>query len=92
MKYLYDNKLLDGFFKALFASDQFGFETATENAKTDEFDEDFDTWKDMLIETYADEEGIDVNELTDAVNNSKEFLKDLKAEHEELADILDDED
>jgi len=91
MKYLYDNKLLDGFFKALFATDQFGFETATENAKTDSYDKDFDAWKDMLIETYADEEDIDIDELTDAVNDNEEFLKDLEDEHEELGEFLDED-
>lgn len=91
MKYLYNNKLLDGFFKALFASDQFGFETATENAKTDNYDFNFTAWKDMLIETYADEEDVDIDDLTDAVNNSEEFLKDLEAEHEELGEFIDED-
>ena len=62
----YDNAILDSFYKALFATDEFDYETGVQNDKTDmllEFDSKaelrsfkFEQWLDRLVDDYIKEQ------------------------------------
>ena len=63
---MYKSKILDKFYEALFCTDFYDYESATQNAKTDELanfvtgpkeeQQDFEGWLDMLIDTYVKEQ------------------------------------
>ena len=62
---MYNTKLLNKFYEALFSTDFNDFETATQNMKTDclETCTDFDSWLNKLVETFAEEYDVDKEQV-----------------------------
>lgn len=56
---MYESKLLNRFRRALFHTDYYDVESATQNAKTDELFEceDFSDWFDYLVDCFVGEAG-----------------------------------
>ena len=54
---MYKSTLIDRFYKALFSTDYAGYDSATQNAKTDYLSEydNFEGWFDMLISRFVEE-------------------------------------
>ena len=92
---MFKTKLINLFYEALFSTDFHDFASATQNAKTDcLFDyKNFDEWLDKLINVFAAEEEVNVATVKAEALADAEFMKMLKAEHEELLELCaDDED
>jgi hypothetical protein len=90
---MYNSKIINEFNKALFSTDYNGYDSATQNAKTDrlfEFD-NFDEWFDMLIDIFADEFNIDPDLVRSELCDCVEFLDSMRAEYDELLDLLSDD-
>lgn len=91
---MFKTKLIDKFYEALFSTDFKDYASATQNAKTDYlFDyKTFDEWFDKLVQVFANEEEVDAAAVKAEALADVEFMKMLKAEYEELLDLLADED
>ena len=92
---MFKTKLIDNFYEALFSTDFKDYASATQNAKTDYlFDyKTFDEWFDKLTKVFADEEEVNIADVKAEALADAEFMKMLKAEYEELIELLkDDED
>ena len=90
---MFKTKLIDNFYEALFSTDFKDYASATQNAKTDYlFDcKNFDEWFDKLANVFADEEKVNVTNVKAEAIADAEFIKMLKAEYEELIDLLEDD-
>ena len=91
---MFTTKLINEFYEALFSTDFNDYETATQNAKTDNlFDcKDFDEWFEMLIKTFAEESEIHADIIRSDALSDSEFIKCMKAEYEELKELCSDDD
>lgn len=92
---MFKTKLINKFYEALFSTDFKDYASATQNAKTDYlFDcKNFDEWFDKLVNVFAAEEGVNAAAVKAEALADAEFMKMLKAEYEELIELLkDDED
>jgi len=91
---MFNTKLIDKFYEALFCTDFKDYTSATQNEKTDCLSEckDFDEWLDRLINVFADEEEVNAVEVRTAALADKKFIETMKAEYEELLELCDDED
>ena len=91
---MFNTKLIDKFYEALFSTDFKDYASATQNAKTDYlFDcKTFDEWLDKLVNVFADEEEVNATVVKVEAVADVEFMKMLKAEYEELLELLADED
>ena len=91
---MFNTKLINKFYEALFSTDFKDYASATQNAKTDYlFDcKNFDEWFDKLVNVFADEEEVNVADVKVEAVADAEFMKMLKAEYEELIELLADED
>ncbi len=91
---MYKQKILNKFYEALFCTDFYDYESATQNAKTDELadfvtgpkeeQQDFEGWFNMLIDTYVDEQA-DLKEDSDdfvdiQIATKEEILKAIAKE------------
>ena len=90
---MFKTKLINKFYEALFSTDFKDYASATQNAKTDYlFDcKTFDEWFDKLVNVFANEEEADVAVVKAEATADAEFMKMIKAEYEELLDLLADE-
>lgn len=90
---MFKAKLVNKFNQALFSSDYIGFESATENAKTDYlFDYDnFEDWFDMLINSFVEEYEVDKNSLLKDISECSEFVESMKFEYKELLELCSDD-
>ena len=106
---MYESTLINRFNRALFSTDYTGYESATQNAKTDYlFDYDnFEDWFDMLISRFVEEteedrdfaiendldviDPVDEDELRKAIEARPEFVKNMRAEYEELRELCADD-
>ena len=90
---MFKTKLIDNFYEALFSTDFKDYASATQNAKTDYlFDcKNFDEWFDKLVNVFADEEEVNIADVKAEAIADAEFIKMLKAEYEELIDLLEDD-
>ena len=88
---MYNTKLLNKFYEALFSTDFNDFETATQNMKTDclETCTDFDSWANKLVDTFVEEYDVDKNQLVQDMKNDSNFMEDLRFEYDDLVDMLD---
>ena len=88
---MYNTKLLNKFYEALFSTDFNDFETATQNMKTDclETCTDFDSWTTKLVDTFVEEYDVDKNQLVQDMKNDSNFMEDLRFEYDDLVDMLD---
>lgn len=88
---MYNTKLLNKFYEALFSTDFNDFETATQNMKTDclETCTDFSSWTDKLVDTFVKEYDVDKNQLVQDMKNDSNFMEDLRFEYDDLVDMLD---
>lgn len=88
---MYNTKLLNKFYEALFSTDFNDFETATQNMKTDclETYTDFDSWTTKLVDTFVEEYDVDKNQLVQDMKNDSNFMEDLRFEYDDLVDMLD---
>ena len=88
---MYNTKLLNKFYEALFSTDFNDFETATQNMKTDclETCTDFDSWLNKLVDTFVEEYDVDKNQLVQDMKNDSNFIEDLRFEYDDLVDMLD---
>ena len=92
---MFKTKLINKFYEALFCTDFKDYASATQNAKTDYlFDcKDFDEWFDKLVNVFANEEVVNAADVKAEAIADVEFMKMLKAEYDELLELLaDDED
>jgi hypothetical protein len=91
---MFNTKLIDKFYEALFCTDFKDYASATQNEKTDCLAEckDFDEWLDRLINVFADEEEVNAADVRTAALADKKFIETMKAEYEELLELCDDED
>lgn len=91
---MFNTKLIDKFYEALFSTDFKDYTSATQNAKTDYlFDcKNFDEWLDKLVNVFADEEEVNAADVKAEAVADAAFMKMLKAEYEELFELLADED
>ena len=92
---MFKTKLINKFYEALFCTDFKDYASATQNAKTDYlFDcKDFDEWFDKLVNVFANEEEVNAADVKAEAIADVEFMKMLKAEYDELLELLaDDED
>ena len=87
---MFNTKLINKFYEALFSTDFKDYASATQNAKTDYlFDcKNFDEWLDKLVNVFADEEDVNAADVKAEALADAEFMKMLKAEYEELLDLL----
>jgi len=98
---MYKSKILDKFYEALFCTDFYDYESATQNAKTDELanfvtglneeQQDFDGWLDMLIDTYVEEQE-ELKECSDdfvdiQIATKEEILKAIAEEPQFIDDM-----
>ena len=90
---MFKTKLINKFYEALFSTDFNDYETATQNAKTDNlFDcKDFNEWLVMLIKTFAREFELATELIIIDVYSDSEFIKSMKAEYEELKELCADD-
>ena len=90
---MFNTKLINKFYEALFSTDFKDYASATQNAKTDYlFDcKNFDEWFDKLVNVFADEEEVDAATVKSEALADAEFMKMIKAEYEELLELLADE-
>ena len=90
---MFKTNLINKFYEALFCTDFNDYASATQNAKTDYlFDcKNFDEWLDKLVNVFADEEKVNVTNVKAEAIADAEFIKMLKAEYEELIDLLEDD-
>ncbi len=91
---MFNTKLIDKFYEALFSTDFHDYPSTTQNEKTDCLSEckDFDEWLDRLINVFADEEEVNATTVKTAALADKKFIETMKAEYEELLELCDDED
>ena len=92
---MFNTKLINKFYEALFSTDFKDYASATQNAKTDYlFDfKTFEEWFDKLTKVFAAEEEVNATDVKAEALADVEFMKMLKAEYEELIELLkDDED
>jgi hypothetical protein len=91
---MFNTKLIDKFYEALFCTDFNDYASATQNAKTDNLFEckDFDEWLDKLINVFAVEEKVNVADVRTSTLAVKKFIDTMKAEYEELLELCADED
>ena len=91
---MFKTKLIDKFYEALFSTDFKDYASATQNAKTDYlFDyKTFDEWFDKLVNVFAAEEEVNATTVKAEALADAEFIKTLKAEYEELLDLLAEDD
>ena len=90
---MFKTKLINKFYEALFSTDFKDYASATQNAKTDYlFDcKNFDEWFDKLVNVFAAEEDVNAAAVKAAAIADVEFMKMIKAEYDELLDLLADE-
>lgn len=90
---MFKTNLINKFYEALFCTDFNDYASATQNAKTDYlFDcKNFDEWFNKLVNVFADEEKVNVTNVKAEAIADAEFIKMLKAEYEELIDLLEDD-
>lgn len=91
---MFNTKLIDKFYEALFSTDFKDYASAMQNAKTDYlFDcKNFDEWFDKLANVFAAEEEVNAADVKAEAITDAEFMKMLKAEYEELLDLLAEDD
>ena len=91
---MFKTKLIDKFYEVLFSTDFKGYASATQNAKTDYlFDyKTFDEWFDKLVNVFATEEEVNASDVKAEALADAEFMKTLKAEYDELLDLLAEDD
>jgi hypothetical protein len=91
---MFNTKLTDKFYEALFCSGFKDYTSATQNEKTDCLAEckNFDEWLDRLINVFADEEEVNAATVRTTALADKKFIETMKAEYEELLELCDDED
>ena len=79
---MFNTKLIDKFYEALFCTDFKDYASAVQNAKTDYLSEckDFNEWLDKLINVFADEEGLNAADIRVEVFADKKFIDAMKAE------------
>ena len=90
---MFKSKLLNKFNQALFSSGTIGFESATENAKTDylfDFD-NFEDWFNMLIDSFVEEYEVDKDMLIKDISECPEFVDSMRDEYEELLELCSDD-
>ena len=90
---MFNTKLIDKFYEALFSTDFKDYASATQNAKTDYlFDcKNLEEWFDKLVNVFADEEGIDATTVKVEALADKKFMDTLQSEYSELLDLLADD-
>jgi hypothetical protein len=91
---MFNTKLIDKFYEALFCTDFKDYASATQNAKTDYLFEckDFDEWLDKLINVFADEEEVNAADVRTTALADRKFIEAMRAEYEELLELCDDDD
>ena len=91
---MFKTKLIDKFYEVLFSTDFKGYASATQNAKTDYlFDyKTFDEWFDKLVSVFATEEEVNASDVKAEALADAEFMKTLKAEYDELLELLAEDD
>ena len=91
---MFNTKLINKFYEALFSTDFKDYASATQNAKTDYlFDfKTFEEWFDKLVNVFATEEEVNATDVKAEALADAEFMKMIKVEYEELLDLLADED
>ena len=90
---MFKTKLTNKFYEALFSTDFNDYASATQNAKTDYlFDyKNFDEWFDKLVNVFAVEEEVNAATVKTEALADAEFMKMIKAEYDELLDLLADD-
>ena len=90
---MFKTKLINKFYEALFSTDFKDYASATQNAKTDYlFDyKNFDEWFDKLVNVFAVEEEVNAATVKTEALADAEFMKMIKAEYDELLDLLADD-
>ena len=91
---MFNTKLIDKFYEALFCTDFHDYTSVTQNEKTDCLMEckNFDEWLDRLSKVFADEEEINVADVKAAALADIKFIEAMKAEYEELLELGDEDD
>lgn len=91
---MFNTKLIDKFYEALFSTDFHDYTSVTQNEKTDCLSEckDFDEWLERLINVFADEEEVNATDVKTIAFADQKFIETMKAEYEELLELSDDED
>lgn len=91
---MFNTKLIDKFYEALFCTDFKDYASATQNAKTDYLSEckDFDEWLGRLINVFAQEEDVNATDVRTAALADKKFIETMRAEYEELLELCEDDD
>lgn len=93
---MYQQKILNEFYKELFSTDFNDYASPTQNEKTDSLCDDinisFDDWLVKLAEVFCDDSGYKLIAVLDAINDEPQFKEDLKHEFkrlkEEVKEIL----
>lgn len=93
---MYQQKILNEFYKELFSTDFNDYASPTQNEKTDSLCDDinisFDDWLVKLAEVFCDNSGYKLIAVLDAINDEPQFKEDLKHEFkrlkEEVKEIL----
>lgn len=85
---MYQQKILNEFYKELFSTDFNDYASSTQNEKTDSLCDDinisFDDWLVKLAEVFCDNSGYKLIAVLDAINDEPQFKKDLKREFNRL--------
>jgi hypothetical protein len=90
----YRTPVENDFSTELFSTDYRGTDSRTQNAKTDLIsnnpDIEFEPWMYYLIERFAEEFELEAETVADAL--SDKFINDLKAEFDDLKELIGDDD
>ena len=91
---MFNTKLVDKFYEALFCTDFNNYSSETQNAKTDNLSEckDFNEWLDMLISVFAKETRLSRTMIRTGALADTKFINSMKVEYEDLLELCDDDD
>lgn len=86
----YSTEIENNFYTELFSTDFRDYDSSVQNAKTDILCDDinmsFDNWFDYLINSFADDYGLDSDTVKRSL--SDEFINDMKNEYEYLKEVV----
>ena len=97
---MYKSGIINNFYRELFSTEHSGSASATQNMKTDSFqeqnfddsEESFEKWLNGLVDCYADDCDINKTALLKAITSCPEFKKDMREEYDTLYEWYCEED